>query len=115
MEHTLLPVLVLNDYRTRKKQPNLVLLNNHVPNGFLWSKHCAFTKRYNQQIKEICWLLEQYFRKSNLPLNDNSVKEAVMQFIDIDTDTNTFSSSSATLAVPPQPLFQDCLCWVVEL
>jgi hypothetical protein len=24
-----------------------------------------------------------------------------MQFIDIDTDTNTFSSSSATLAVPP--------------
>jgi hypothetical protein len=81
-------------------------LNNHVPNG-LWSKHCAFTKRYNQQIKGDMLVIGNNFWKKQSPLNDNSVNEnTVMQFIDIDTDTNTFSSSSATIVPPATTCFR---------
>lgn len=42
--------------------------------------------------------------KDNLPFNDNTVanQDIPMQYIDIDGDSSTFSSSSADLSVPPQ-------------
>ncbi|MFV8333189.1 T9SS type B sorting domain-containing protein [Flavobacterium sp. GSP14] len=106
MDNTLLPVLVLNDCRIKKR--NLIKFGFFI--GIIMFQMTSygqnivpFTKRYNQQVKgDMLVIGNNTLGKSNAPLNDNSVNEnTVMQFIDIDTDTNTFSSSSATLAVPP--------------
>jgi hypothetical protein len=61
-----------------------------------------FTKRYNEQIKGDMLVVGNSILGSSNAVNNNSVNESIsMQFIDIDTDVTTFSSSSANLAVPP--------------
>ncbi|MFV8351881.1 T9SS type B sorting domain-containing protein [Flavobacterium sp. XS2P14] len=106
MDNTLLPVLVLNDCRIKKRK--LIKFGFFI--GIIMFQMTSygqnivpFTKRFNQQVKgDMLVIGNNTLGKSNAPLNDNSVNEnIVMQFIDIDTDLNTFSSSSATLAVPP--------------
>ncbi|MFV8357101.1 T9SS type B sorting domain-containing protein [Flavobacterium sp. XS1P32] len=106
MDNTLLPVLVLNDCRIKKRK--LIKFGFFIgiimfQMGSYGQNIVPFTKRFNQQVKgDMLVIGNNTLGKSNALLNDNSVNEnTVMQFIDIDSDASTFSSSSATLAVPP--------------
>ncbi|HEY5689647.1 MAG TPA: SprB repeat-containing protein, partial [Yeosuana sp.] len=53
--------------------------------------------------------------KDNLPFNDNTKdnQDISMQYIDIDSDASTFSSSSADLLVPPQKNGSPTTCYRV--
>ncbi|TRX07877.1 T9SS type B sorting domain-containing protein [Flavobacterium gawalongense] len=61
-----------------------------------------FTIRYNKELKGNMLLIgNNILGKNNNALNDNSVNQSTnMQYIDIDSDATTFSSSSANLKMP---------------
>ncbi|MFH6770219.1 T9SS type B sorting domain-containing protein [Gaetbulibacter aquiaggeris] len=54
--------------------------------------------------------------KDNLPFNDDTKdnQDISMQYIDIDTDASTFSSSSADLLIPPQKNGSPTTCYRVS-
>ncbi|MDO5969036.1 T9SS type B sorting domain-containing protein [Flavivirga aquimarina] len=69
----------------------------------LFAQQVPFTPRFNQDIKgDILLIGNNILGPSNNAFNDNSAynNEVNMQYIDIDGDPTTFSSSSADLEIP---------------
>lgn len=104
-EDSMLLVLIPNHFRMKKQNLYKIVFFFGILAFHLTSygqNFKIFTPRYNQQIKGDMLVVGNSILGSAGAVNNNSVNEAIaMQFIDIDGDASTFSSSSANLVVPP--------------
>ncbi|OMP30018.1 hypothetical protein BKM32_14135 [Mangrovimonas sp. DI 80] len=84
--------------------------------GMMAQTYEPFTIREKIEVKGSMLVIgNNILGQNNLPGNNNSIdnQDVSMQYIDIDSDTSTFSSSSADIVLPPQEDGSETTCYSV--